>query len=199
LGGLLGKLSGALAGGGVGGLLSGGLSELLDRFKENGQGDVADSWVSKGPNKELPAPRLKQAIGADVLAALAQQTGLREEELQARLKSFLLPLISIRRTDAFRIEFRNYRRGFDMGIIWTILIGFVAGVIAKFIMPGANEPAGFILTAVLGIVGAFVATFLGQGLGWYRPGEGAGLIGAIVGAVIVLFVYSFLAGRRRAV
>ena len=87
----------------------------------------------------------------------------------------------------------------DMGFIWTIIIGFVAGVIAKFIMPGDNEPAGFILTAVLGIVGAFVATYLGQQLGWYQPGEGAGLIGAIVGAVIVLFVYSFFAGRRRAI
>ena len=86
----------------------------------------------------------------------------------------------------------------DMGIIWTIIIGFVAGVIAKFIMPGDNEPAGFILTAVLGIVGAFVATYLGQQLGWYQTGEGAGLIGAIVGAVIVLFIYSFFAGRRRA-
>ena len=86
-----------------------------------------------------------------------------------------------------------------MGIIWTILIGFVAGVIAKFIMPGDNEPAGFILTAVLGIVGAFVATYLGQQLGWYQTGEGAGLIGAIVGAVIVLFVYSFFAGRRRSI
>jgi uncharacterized membrane protein YeaQ/YmgE (transglycosylase-associated protein family) len=86
-----------------------------------------------------------------------------------------------------------------MGILWTIIIGFVAGVIAKFIMPGDNEPTGFILTAVLGIVGAFVATFLGQGLGWYRPGEGAGLIGAVVGAIIVLFVYSLVAGRRRAI
>ena len=87
----------------------------------------------------------------------------------------------------------------DMGIIWTIIIGFVAGVIAKFIMPGDNEPAGFILTAVLGIVGAFVATYLGQQLGWYQPGEGAGLIGAIMGAVIVLFVYSFFAVRRRSI
>ena len=77
-----------------------------------------------------------------------------------------------------------------MGIIWTIIIGFVAGVIAKFIMPGDNEPSGFILTTILGIVGAFVATFLGQALGWYRPGEGAGLIGAVVGAIVVLFVYS---------
>ena len=86
-----------------------------------------------------------------------------------------------------------------MGILWTIIIGFVAGVIAKFIMPGDNEPTGFILTAILGIVGAFVATFLAQALGWYRPEEGAGLIGAVVGAVIVLLVYGMVAGRRRAI
>ncbi len=86
-----------------------------------------------------------------------------------------------------------------MSILWTIIIGFIAGVIAKFVMPGDNEPAGFILTAILGIVGAFVATFLGQALGWYRSGEGAGLIGAVVGAIIVLFVYGFVTGRRRSV
>jgi uncharacterized membrane protein YeaQ/YmgE (transglycosylase-associated protein family) len=86
----------------------------------------------------------------------------------------------------------------DMGFLWTIVIGFVAGVIAKFLMRGDNEPSGFILTTILGIAGAFVATFLGQSLGWYRPGEGAGLIGAIVGAIVVLFVYSLVAGRRRA-
>jgi uncharacterized membrane protein YeaQ/YmgE (transglycosylase-associated protein family) len=86
-----------------------------------------------------------------------------------------------------------------MSILWTIIIGFIAGVIAKFIMPGDNEPAGFILTAILGIVGAFVATFLGQALGWYRPGEGAGLIGAVVGAIIVLVVYGMVAGRRRVI
>ena len=84
-----------------------------------------------------------------------------------------------------------------MGIIWTIIVGFVAGVIAKWIMPGKNEPSGFILTTILGIVGAFVATWLGQALGWYRPGEGAGFIGAIVGAVIVLFIYGLIAGRSR--
>ena len=83
-----------------------------------------------------------------------------------------------------------------MSILWTIIIGFVAGVIAKFIMPGPNEPAGFILTTILGIVGAFVATFLGQALGWYGPGQGAGLIGAVVGAIIVLFVYGMVASRR---
>jgi uncharacterized membrane protein YeaQ/YmgE (transglycosylase-associated protein family) len=84
-----------------------------------------------------------------------------------------------------------------MGILWTIIIGFVAGVIAKFLMPGDNEPSGFILTTVLGIVGAFVATFLGQSLGWYGPGQGAGLIGAMVGAIVVLLVYGFVAGRRQ--
>jgi uncharacterized membrane protein YeaQ/YmgE (transglycosylase-associated protein family) len=83
-----------------------------------------------------------------------------------------------------------------MSILWTIIIGFVAGVIAKFIMPGPNEPTGFILTTILGIVGAFVATFLGQALGWYRPGEGAGLIGAVVGAIIVLLVYGMVANRH---
>jgi uncharacterized protein YidB (DUF937 family) len=85
LGGLLGSLSGALTGGGVSGLLNGGLGELLERFKQNGQGDAAESWIGKGPNKELPAPQLKQAIGADVLAALEQQTGLTQEELLSRL------------------------------------------------------------------------------------------------------------------
>ncbi len=83
-----------------------------------------------------------------------------------------------------------------MGIIWTIIIGFLAGVIAKFIMPGNNEPSGFILTTILGIVGAFVATFLGQALGWYSADEGAGFIGAIVGAVIVLAIWGFIARRR---
>lgn len=86
-----------------------------------------------------------------------------------------------------------------MGIIWTILIGLVAGIIAKFIMPGDNEPSGFILTALLGIVGAFVATFLGQALGWYGPNEGAGLIGAVVGAVIILAVWGMISRRSRPV
>jgi uncharacterized membrane protein YeaQ/YmgE (transglycosylase-associated protein family) len=86
-----------------------------------------------------------------------------------------------------------------MSILWTIIIGFVAGIIAKFLTPGDNEPSGFIMTTILGIVGAFVATFLGQSLGWYRADQGAGLIGAVVGAVIVLVIYGFIAGRRRAI
>ena len=84
-----------------------------------------------------------------------------------------------------------------MGIIWTIIIGFVAGVLAKLITPGDNEPSGFILTTILGIVGAFVATFLGQALGWYNAGEGAGLVGATVGAIVVLLIWGAIAGRRR--
>jgi uncharacterized membrane protein YeaQ/YmgE (transglycosylase-associated protein family) len=82
-----------------------------------------------------------------------------------------------------------------MGILWTIIIGFVAGIIAKFLHPGPNEPAGFILTTLLGIAGAFVATYLGQSLGWYAPGEGAGLIGAVVGAIIVLVVWGMFSPR----
>ena len=83
-----------------------------------------------------------------------------------------------------------------MGILWTIIIGFVAGIIAKFLHPGPNEPTGFILTTILGIVGAFLATFIGQALGWYRADEGAGLIGAVVGAVIVLVIWSMIARRN---
>ncbi len=83
-----------------------------------------------------------------------------------------------------------------MGIIWTIIIGFVAGIVAKFLMPGDNEPSGFIMTTILGIVGAFVASFLGQSLGWYGPDDGAGLIGAVIGAIIVLAIYGAM--RRRA-
>lgn len=83
-----------------------------------------------------------------------------------------------------------------MGIIWTIIIGFVAGVLAKLVTPGSNEPSGFILTTILGIVGAFVASWLGQALGWYGPGEGAGLIGAVVGAVIVLLIWGTVMRQR---
>ena len=83
-----------------------------------------------------------------------------------------------------------------MGILWTIIIGFVAGVIAKLLHPGSRyEPSGFILTTVLGIIGAFVATYLGQAVGWYNAGESAGFIGAIVGAIIVLVVWGMIAPR----
>jgi uncharacterized membrane protein YeaQ/YmgE (transglycosylase-associated protein family) len=83
-----------------------------------------------------------------------------------------------------------------MGIIWTIIIGLIAGIVAKFLHPGSrNEPKGFVLTAILGIIGAMLATWLGQAVGWYRPGEGAGFIGAVVGAIIILVIWGIIAGR----
>jgi uncharacterized membrane protein YeaQ/YmgE (transglycosylase-associated protein family) len=85
-----------------------------------------------------------------------------------------------------------------MHILWIILIGFIAGVIAKLVTPGDNEPQGYILTTVLGIVGAFVATYLGQAIGWYGPDQSAGLIGAVVGAVLILLVWGFVVRSRGA-
>ena len=75
------------------------------------------------------------------------------------------------------------------GIIWIIIVGFVAGLVARWLAPGPINPQGFILTTVLGIVGAFLATFIGQAIGWYRPDQGAGFITAIIGAVVVLFIW----------
>lgn len=83
-----------------------------------------------------------------------------------------------------------------MSIIWTIIIGFVAGIIAKFITPGDNEPSGFILTTLLGVVGAFVAQFIFNGLGIFQSGSGVGLIGSVIGAVVVLLIWAFV--QRRA-
>jgi uncharacterized membrane protein YeaQ/YmgE (transglycosylase-associated protein family) len=79
-----------------------------------------------------------------------------------------------------------------MGILWIIVIGFVAGIIARLVSPGPNNPTGFILTTVLGIAGAFIATFIGQAVGWYRLDQGAGFIGATIGAVVVLFIWNRL-------
>jgi uncharacterized membrane protein YeaQ/YmgE (transglycosylase-associated protein family) len=83
-----------------------------------------------------------------------------------------------------------------MNILWIVLIGFFAGIIARFLSPGPNNPAGFILTTVLGIAGAFIATFIGQTIGWYRLDQGAGLIGATIGALIVLFIWNRLVAHR---
>lgn len=85
IGDLLGRLGAGLGGAGSGGLLSGGLGELLERFKENGQGEAAESWIGTGPNKQLSPSELEQAIGPDVLDTLSRQTGLSHDELVARL------------------------------------------------------------------------------------------------------------------
>ncbi len=78
------------------------------------------------------------------------------------------------------------------GIIWVIVVGFVAGIIARLLSPGPNNPSGFILTTVLGIAGAFLATFIGQEIGHYGPDQGAGFIAATIGAVVVLFIWNRL-------
>ena len=83
-----------------------------------------------------------------------------------------------------------------MGILWIIIIGLVAGIIARWLSPGPNTPQGFILTTVLGIAGAFLATWIGQAFGWYRPDQGAGFIGATVGEVLVLFIWNRLVAAR---
>ena len=84
-----------------------------------------------------------------------------------------------------------------MGILWIVIVGFVAGLIARFLSPGPNKPVGFVLTTALGIAGAFVATFLGQTVGWYRADQGAGLIAATLGAFAVLFVWNRLVVSHR--
>jgi uncharacterized membrane protein YeaQ/YmgE (transglycosylase-associated protein family) len=81
------------------------------------------------------------------------------------------------------------------GFIWIVIVGFIAGLIARWLSPGPNNPTGFILTTVLGIVGAFLATFIGQAVGWYRADQGAGFIAATIGAVIVLFIWHRLVAR----
>ena len=83
-----------------------------------------------------------------------------------------------------------------MGLLYTILIGLVIGVVAKFLMPG-RDPGGCIITILLGIAGSFVASFLGQQMGWYAPGQPAGFIFSVIGAMILLLIYRVIFGRRR--
>lgn len=83
-----------------------------------------------------------------------------------------------------------------MGIIIMIIVGFIVGLIARAIMPG-DQKMGFIMTTILGIIGSVVAGYLGQGLGWYSPGQPAGWIGSIIGALIVLFIYGLITRGRR--
>ena len=83
-----------------------------------------------------------------------------------------------------------------MGFLWIVLIGFVAGIIARLLSSVPNKPTGFILTTVLGIAGAFLATFVGQAAGWYAPDQGAGFIAATLGAIAVLFIWGRIAAAR---
>ena len=84
-----------------------------------------------------------------------------------------------------------------MSFIWTIIIGFVAGIIAKFVTSGSHEPSGFIMTTLLGVGGALVAQFIFNGLGVFQSSSGAGLIGSIIGAIVVLLVWSFVQRRAK--
>jgi uncharacterized membrane protein YeaQ/YmgE (transglycosylase-associated protein family) len=82
-----------------------------------------------------------------------------------------------------------------MGIIWAIIIGLIVGALAKFIMPG-KDPGGIIVTIVLGILGALVASFLGRTLGWYTEGESAGFLASLIGAILLLVLYRAVVSRR---
>jgi uncharacterized membrane protein YeaQ/YmgE (transglycosylase-associated protein family) len=86
-------------------------------------------------------------------------------------------------------------KGEQMQIIWMIIIGLVAGAVAKLVMPG-RDPGGIIVTILLGIAGSIVAGFLGRALGWYAEGQGAGLIASVVGAILLLVIYRMVAGQR---
>jgi uncharacterized membrane protein YeaQ/YmgE (transglycosylase-associated protein family) len=81
-----------------------------------------------------------------------------------------------------------------MSIVWTILIGFVAGLVARAIKPG-NDSAGFIVTTLIGIAGSLIATYLGQAMGWYTVGQGAGFIASVVGAIVLLVIWGFFKKR----
>jgi uncharacterized membrane protein YeaQ/YmgE (transglycosylase-associated protein family) len=83
-----------------------------------------------------------------------------------------------------------------MHLLWTLLIGLLVGIVAKFLMPG-RDPGGFIITTLLGIAGAFVAYAIGRAMGWYAEGEPAGFIASVAGAIILLAIYRLLIGRRR--
>ncbi len=81
-------------------------------------------------------------------------------------------------------------------MLWTLIVGLIVGAIAKFLMPG-RDPGGFIITMLLGVAGAFLAHFIGDGLGWYEQGEPAGFVASVVGAVILLAIYRAVVGRRQ--
>ena len=82
-----------------------------------------------------------------------------------------------------------------MHLIWTIVIGFIIGAVAKFLMPG-NDPGGFIITTLLGIAGAFVANWIGGAMGFYQPGDAAGFIASVLGAILLLYGYRLMRGNQ---
>jgi uncharacterized membrane protein YeaQ/YmgE (transglycosylase-associated protein family) len=89
----------------------------------------------------------------------------------------------------------QHERKFDMTILWTLLIGLLVGIVAKLLMPG-RDPGGFIITALIGVAGAFLAHFIGRSMGWYAEGQPAGFLASVGGAIILLALYRMVAGRR---
>ena len=175
---LKGGLGGLLAGGAAGSILSGGLGDILNQFQQKGLGDQASSWVSNGPNKQIAPGDLANALGADQIESLSAQTGLSRNELlkawrqvPARVVNHLTPDGRLPNENELSAGFDALLAGADVrasriidasergqrlsGIIWIIVVGFIAGIIARMLSPGPNNPSGFILTTVLGIAGAF--------------------------------------------
>ena len=202
---LKGPLGGLLGGAAAGSVISGGLGDLLKQLQQGGQGDTANSWVGKGPNKAIsPGDLAKRARRRpDQLARFAKRHVARRTALRAQPVS----AAGDRPSDAGRAaadrersvgpDLRSSRILFEENqhhgrLIWIIIVGFVAGIIARLLSPGPNNPTGFILTTVLGIVGAFLATWIGQAIGHYGPDQGAGFITATIGALVVLFIWNRL-------
>src|SRR6266536_5693071 len=102
-----------------------------------------------------------------------------------RFKSIFFPSANASDTTRFNMDFSAH------SILWILLIGLIVGAIAKLLTPG-RDPGGCIVTILLGIAGAVVASYLGQAVGWYRPGEPAGVIGSVVGAILLLLLYRLL-------
>src|ERR687892_2118402 len=147
-----------------------------------------------------PANSMRARVSLSQVKIRLQHGGACERSRQAgraRIRVVGAPL-GPRRPPALRLQIPpEGRRETSMGIIWTLIIGLLAGIIAKLLMPG-RDPGGFIITMLLGVAGAFLATWLGQAIGWYQAGEGAGFIGAVVGAVIILIIYRVIVKRRSA-
>ncbi len=171
------------------------------RFTSEHLAEFASAWGSIRRCKALQHARALDAQGkeAECMESVRQAEqivakGETHKERQSKDAWLPCPKHGTKMINYRLFDDPNWRTA--MGILWTIIIGFVAGLIAKFLHPGPNEPSGFIVTTLLGIAGAFLATFLGQAIGWYQAGEGAGLIGAIVGAIIVLVVWGMFASRN---
>ena len=175
----------------------------MDTFSRGGSRAAADSWVQTGPNQEVSTSELEQALDDDTLVALTQQTRLSREELLSRLKA-VLPTAVDKMTPEGRLptdlEVAGWAKAEGIGNGHHLDNHHRSACRDRREVSGSGLPptsgAGFVLTAILGVVGAIVATYLGQAVGWYDAGEGAGFIGAVVGAVIVLVIWGVVAKRR---